>query len=389
MPVDYQQVQEQVRAMGAKTPARMAGMRQKRLQAVERLWQVASQPEKLVQKVELARSYNPALRCAIPGKEHIASSFKPPEMPDEITLLAADGSQIFPDRHAEVEFSLINVGAIQMAPGKTPRETVRSRLIYYDELYTPNGLITDEAVSLMRDLEERRLLLELAGQAPAPVVTLTDGQLELFREPRETPEFSQAFDDYLDVLEALRRLGVSTAGYVDRPQGDLVVRLLELDMLSESDLRQAGKERPLVGITDEMLFSELLQNPGERSAVFAIQSISAHRFAGELALHFFYLNVGGPGKPYLARVEAPAWVAQEASALDTLQSALLAQCRILGHRPFPYALHRAHEVAVISYEDKDRMMEMILAELNRQGIVLEKSNKQSYKDQPGRMRFMR
>jgi hypothetical protein len=310
-------------------------------------------------------------------------------MPGPVTFLAADGSQIFPDRHAEVEFSLINVGAIQMRPGETPRETVRSRLIYHDELFTPNGLITDEAVALMRDLEERRLLLDLAGQAPAPIVILTDGQLELFREPRETPEFSRAFEEYLDVLGELCRAGVSTAGYVDRPQGDLVVRLLELALLPEDALRQAGKERSLAGITDEMLFSQILNNPGERSAVFAIQSVSAHRFAGELALHFFYLNVGQPGQPYLARVEAPAWVVREASLLDALQAVLLGQCRILGRRAFPYALHRAHEVAVVTFEDKDKLVEMILAEMNRQGIVAEKSHKQSSKDLPGRTRFER
>jgi len=389
MPVDYQQVQEQVREMGAKTPARFAWMNQKRTQALEKLREVASHPQSLAQRVELARTYNPALRCAIPLGEIIDKSFLAPEMPGPVTLLAADGSQIFPDRHAEVEFSLINVGAIQMRPGETPRETIRSRLIYHDELYTPNGMITEETVALMRDLEERRMLLELAGQTTAPVVTLTDGQLELFREPRETPEFSRAFEEYLEVLKELCRMGVSTAGYVDRPQGDLVVRLLELALLPEGVLRQAGKERPLVGVTDEMLFSEILKIPGERSAVFAIQSVSAHRFSGELALHFFYLNMGQPGQPYLARVEAPAWVVREESLLAALQAVLLAQCRILGRRAFPYVLHRAHEVALVTYEDKTKMVEMILAEMNRQGIVAEKSHKQSHKDLPGRTRFER
>jgi len=205
-------------------------------------------------------------------------------------------------------------------------------------------------------------------------------------EPEETPEFARAFDEYLEVLRELCQLGVSTAGYVDRPKGDLVVRLLELALVPDEALRQVGKERPLAGITDEMLFNAILMNPGERSAVFAIQSISAHHFTGDLALHFFYLNVGLPGAPYLARVETPAWVIQDPLLLASLHATLIAQCRILGRRAFPYALHRAHEVAVVTYEDKNKLAEMILAELNRQGIVADKSHKQSSKDLPGRTR---
>jgi hypothetical protein len=386
MPVDYQHIQDQVRDMGQKNPARVEMIRKKRERGLEKLHEMARHPEVLKQRVEQARLVNPALRCAIPGGEVMDAAHTLPDLPGPVTLLAADGSQIFPDRHAEVEFSLVNVGAIQMRPGETPRESIRSHLIYHDQLYTPNGVISDEAVALMRDLEERRLLANLARQAPRPVVTLTDGQLEFFREPRETPEFARAFDEYLEVLRELCQLGVSTAGYVDRPKGDLVVRLLELALVPEEALRQVGKERPLAGITDEMLFNAILMNPGERSAVFAIQSISAHHFTGDLALHFFYLNVGLPGAPYLARVETPAWVIQDPLLLASLHATLIAQCRILGRRAFPYALHRAHEVAVVTYEDKNKLAEMVLAELNRQGIIADKSHKQSSKDLPGRTR---
>ncbi len=389
MPVDYQQIQEQVRDMGQKTPERLAMMDRKRNRGLETLREYAGKADVLRQRVELARSYNPALRCAVPASERLDGAFPAPELPGPATLLAADGSQKFPDPHGEVEYSLINVGAFQMRQSETPREFVRSRMLYHEELYTPNGLITDEAVALMRDLEERRLLADLAGQAATPVVTLTDGQLEFFRQPQETPEFTRAFDAYLAVLDELCQMGVSTAGYVDRPRGDLVVRLLELALLPEKDLRQAGKERPLASVTDEMLFSELLKNPGERSAVFAIQSVSTHRFTGSLALHFFYLNVGRPDYPYLARVETPAWVIAQPALLDSLQAVLLSQCAIMGQRPFPYALHRAHEVAVVTFEDGVKITEMILAEMNRQGIVLDKSHKQGAKDLQGRTRYER
>ena len=59
-----------------------------------------------------------------------------------------------------------------------------------------------------------------------------------------------------------------------------------------------------------------------------------------LALHFFYLNVGAENDDYLARVEIPAWVAENPAQLDTLHAVLISQCRMLGPRPYPYLLHR-------------------------------------------------
>ena len=111
---------------------------------------------------------------------------------------------------------------------------------------------------------------------------------------------------------------------------------------------------PLRGVIDRQLFRDLL-GPGERSAVFAIQSRSGQHYLGDLALHFFYLNVGRPGKPWLARVEIPAWVAKDNEQLDNLQAVLMQQCQILGSRPFPYLIHRAHEVAVVSLDEKEQV----------------------------------
>ena len=54
-------------------------------------------------------------------------------------------------------------------------------------------------------------------------------------------------------------MGAVTAGYVDKPASDLVVRMLELSALE--DLRQAGKVRPWIGLSDAGLFRDQL-GPG-------------------------------------------------------------------------------------------------------------------------------
>jgi hypothetical protein len=74
------------------------------------------------------------------------------------------------------------------------------------------------------------------------------------------------------------------------------------------ELKDIRKKSGLRGVTDLWLFQQLLQ-PGERSAVFGLQSSSRAHYKGGLALHFFYLNTSRDDHPNLVRVEIPAWVA--------------------------------------------------------------------------------
>jgi hypothetical protein len=183
-------------------------------------------------------------------------------------------------------------------------------------------------------------------------------------------------------------MGASAAGYIDRPRGDLLVRLLEIARLPMDKIDQAGRDyRPLRGLTDIELFRELLQ-PGQRSAVFGIQSRNASKYTAELALHFFYLNVGRDQEhPYLVRVEVPAWVAADDQMLNDIQAVLVHQCQILGGRTYPYLLHRSHEVAVVSRDEVQQLDKMISLEIqNRLGKLGRSSEKQATKDLPGRTR---
>jgi hypothetical protein len=141
----------------------------------------------------------------------------------------------------------------------------------------------------------------------------------------------------------------------------------------------------LRGVTDRWLFNFL--PAGSRSMVFGLQSSSRVHYTGDLALHFFYLNVGYTKHPSLVRVEIPKWVAEDADKLNLLHTALLQQCRMMGARPYPYILHRAHEIAVVKFEEKKQVEQMLEMELRRAGgEVEESSNKQSAKDLPGRTR---
>lgn len=396
MALDFQQVHEQVRQLGEQAPQRERRLNELRQQAHELLERYAGDLDALRDRVAMiVRSHDPSLRCAVPVSEPLTAHLALPELPPSLTILAADGSQIAPDRHAPVEYCLINVGAVQMRHGTAePAVTkVTSQLFYAEEIETPTGLITDATLALRRDLNERRMLAELASRAEPPVVTFTDGPMELWGgkdgTSEEATEFQKSLEDYKSVLTRLNDLQVITAGYVDKPGANLVVRLLETMQISEERLPEIRKHRPLRGVRDFELFRGLL-GAGERSAVFALQSQSARSYPGPLALHFFYLNTGRSGHPWLARVEIPAWVAEDSQMLDTLQATLVQQCRALGNRPYPYILHRAHETAVVTLQEREQVTEMISIELRRRGVTVgEQSYKQSAKESTGRTRYER
>jgi len=391
MAIDFQQVREQVKQLGEQAPLRERALDALRRRARELLDGQAHAIEALRQKVDLvARSYEPGLRCALPASEPLNTCVSLPGLPNQATLLAADGSQINLDRHAEVEFGLINVGAIQMrhASPEPPRTTVTSRLLYHDDLYTAAGTLSEAALALRRDLVERSLLADLASASPPPVIAISDGPLELWGSKEAggeaTQEYQQTLQGYLRALDRLCQLNVTAAGYVDKPGANLVVRLLEVAQARQEDLEGIKDYHPLRGVTDRDLFLPLLET-GERSAVFAIRSQSAKLYPGQLALHFFYLNVGRAGHPWLARVEVPAWVTVSPNMVDGLHAMLVEQCRIMGARPYPYLLHRAHETARVGLQEKDQVTQMIANELLARGLApAGKSHKQAAKDLGGR-----
>ncbi len=326
------------------------------------------------------------LRCAIPLTEALDAVTAPVSGDMPGCILAADGSQIMPDPHSAVLFGVINIGIIKSYPNQatTPIEFKNTHLLYYDELYSKSGgLLSEETISLMRDLEERQWVADQASESSPPVLALTDGPLELFREPADPATSQQPFIDYLETLRQLAQKHIMTAGYVDRPRADLLVHLLELDMFPENASVEELRLRPLQGITDAAILAPLLP-AGYRSAVFGLQSMSAKFFSGDIALHFFYLNVGTSEHPWLARVEIPAWMAEDTSALELLHRTLLAQCQQMGNAPYPYVLHRAHEIALVTHDEKNHLENMVALELMKHGASpFTRSHKQILKDLTG------
>jgi hypothetical protein len=278
---------------------------------------------------------------------------------------------------------LINTGIIRWPPdGSTPTTASTTKIYHHDDLFLPDGsLIGDELFHLMRDVNERIELLRQGFLEEQPAVALIDGTVELYRAPGSTSLSKDLMALYLDHLREFSRLGGIIAGYIDKPASTLLIRMLELFLLPEDQIESPRRFHPLGRINDRRLF-RLILAPGERSAVFQVQSTSTDYYPGELALNFFYLNVSRCAeRPWIARVEIPAWVASRRDMLDILHVTLLFQCRLMGKRPYPYILYRVHEVAVVTREIAEQIRQMAEMEYRRKGLELEeRSVKQELKE---------
>lgn len=132
-------------------------------------------------------------RCASPGDERLDEGFAAPEMPEHVTLVAADGSQIYPDRHGLAFYYVINVGSIvfRHGSGQAPTVGTSPRLCYLeDQLYPGGNPATGDLVSAERDLAEIRILAELAlaeAAAGVPCFGLADGSLLIWLQRAAIP----------------------------------------------------------------------------------------------------------------------------------------------------------------------------------------------------------
>jgi hypothetical protein len=371
MPVNFQQVYTRIKeiAQGAHDSRRV--LEEHRIRARELLAVYASELDFLREKVERAKESDANIRCAVPFRENLAACFPPPVNVTNATIIAADGSQVNPDRHAAAQFCIINVGVIAMklSSGQAPMVTVETELLYGDDLLRNGSPMSDGMVAMRRDINERIKLDEISQDLTGPIVNLTDGTLELWGAKGDDPQaYANFVEQYLGVLSRLHGRGVVTAGYVEKPTADLVVRLLEIGFADDEQLRKLRDFKPLHGVSDRWLYGERqnpLLPPGHRSAVFGLQSGSEKKYKGALSLHFFYLNVGSEGHPWPVRVEIPRWVAEDSKKLDLLHCILIEQCKMMGSRPYPYLLHRAHETAVVRYEEKEQVGQLLALELRR------------------------
>lgn len=380
MPVNLIDIQKSLPDFAEQAKYRGAEIVEREKTLLELVSAYADQLDIIKRRIVRAVELDPKLRCALPVSEPLNEVVPAPKLPGSVTVMASDGSQINPTRHTRIPFCVINISFIKMVRGSAlPTQVItRSELLDYDEVVLSSGGILSEArVALLRDLKERKALLELAGDFEAPAVAMVDGPLELIREVRAVVDYEKVLAEYKQVLQSYYEQKLILLGYIDKPQSDLIGRMMDvIGRTEDEESRTNSKSRQFGGVIDRQWLKRFLVNPGDRSAIFMIQSETAQSLDRDLAFHFFYINVGKPGKPHLARVEIPAWVAGDHEKVGWLQAVLTDQAQATGPRPYPYLLHRAHEEAVIPISEHQRIEDMVVTEMRKLGMeVADESNK--------------
>jgi hypothetical protein len=330
------------------------------------------------------------IHAAIPTDEPLDATYPLPPIPQRFTVVAADGSQIQPDRHGVALFYLINIGSLvyRHGSGETPEAHSAATLGYTEEdLYEDGRRVEGNLLDVRRDLAELTRLADLCSdEQSGRTVALVDGSIVLWvLEDRPSAGRSPKVGAYLDQLDRIRRSGCGVAGFISRPGYGDVTRLLHLASLGGS-AEQAGRQpNPFQFLPDRALFAPL--PPGARSALFASPKpvVQESYAARGHEVQFFYVNLVQKGMdPVIARVEVPVWVTQDTAKLSLIHGAIVEQACITGD--YPYALARADELAYISSRERAALEEMMTTALLRAGVTSGPSPKATYK-QLTRRRF--
>ena len=387
MSLELNKLTGQVEAMGVQQAARRQDHEQRAEQACDLLRTHAAVTDELLAKIAEAKKSDEWRRGATPLGESLNERHQPAMPHQPATLIAADGSQIYPDRHGIALYYLLNTGTIMLrqGSGQAPTVATKPEVFFADaDLYDELGRLRDpEYINSQRDRREIEALADLAeaerealgGDLSRPIVTLTDGPLLLWTPKRVSDrETAREIHHFTGQLDRLRRARAVPFGYIDRPSSAYILRILELIGLPIEQInRESLRKGDFLYLTDQSLFADL--GPNERTGLFVPASeVSEHYARAGHRIVFFYLNVARPGdkRPIIARVEAPEWAADDTEALDLAQQAVYADCKLTG---FPYVLARAHELAVVGTAEHADLEAMVTQFLLRNGLLPETSAK--------------
>lgn len=314
-----------------------------------------------------------------------------PPCPVSYAVAASDGSQLDIDHHGIAACYVVNIGTAVLHYGADASYRAESRptLGFTDDdlfirdphsgrEYAKEGAVLAAERDIAEGLQLAAVTMQLADDRPR--LALQDGTLIRWTLNGFEPFLRDHFlGDYLSYLETMRALPCPVASYLSRPRSREVLGFAKLLLVKGNfgQWRESYGERsadPLRSLVDGMLYEELAD--GQRSARWGSMSRINVDFYGPHRIQFFYLRVGRE----LARVEFPAWVADEGH-LDLVHAVVYDQCqRGLG---YPNVLARAHEQAVIHGAERRQLAALIERQLAQVNAPMLRSSKASSKLRPG------
>lgn len=325
-----------------------------------------------------------------------------PVAPARHTVLATDGSQIAPSHHEIAYCYLLNVGRIVLHYGQNchplldsvPEVFYRSEDLYISRQW---GIRTEDWMGYRRTVSEAIALAELgeaiaidashpnppahengspavvnaATKAPLyPTLAMVDGSLiHWFLEPLPKDAQDRILPPILEAWDRLKAINMPLVGYISAARSGESLNFLRLHTCphpepdcqthcpGQTDQAPCHVFAPL---RDAALWAVVLQ-PGQRSPLWRSFARILENY-GHHTIYFCYLHVGSE----IARLEMPAWVAENPALFETALSLTLAQVQ-KGYG-YPVALAEAHNQAVVRGGDRARFFALLERQLVRAGL---------------------
>jgi hypothetical protein len=300
------------------------------------------------------------------------------------SVFATDGSQIAPSHHEIAYCYLINVGRIMLHYGQSLHPLLDSLPeVFYqaEDLYVSKqwGIRLEEWMSYRRTVSEIQILADMAchwilppgAHQDIPNLAMVDGSLIYwFLEGLPLEAREQILPPILAAWEQLRETKIPLMGYISASRSMEALNFLRLQacpydhpncISNCGDLVDKYPCQKVDPLRDATFWTYRLA-PGQRSPLYR-SSLRILELYGELQrIYFCYVNVGTE----IARVEVPAWVAEDSELLNQSFSIMLAQV----HKGYgyPVALAEAHNQAVVRSSDRARFFALLEQQLIRAGI---------------------
>ncbi len=394
---------------------------QKRLDlALQFLQQASDRQAELVQTHQEWRD-RLAFTAAVPV-EPLTTQVEIQSPPPRYTVIATDGSQIAPSHHEIAYCYLLNIGRVVLHYGQNRQPLLDSLPeVFYraEDLYLSRqwGIRTEEWMGHRRTVSEVTVLAELAmaltatataesrdrdakpdspnppPEVPPPLLAMVDGSLIYwFLEPLPTEARALILPPLLRAWAQLRQRRVPLIGYLSAARSGESSNFLRLQACpyptpdcfqhcyrevepssttrTRSD-RTANRQLSLPlsqqppchcfdPLRDTALWAARLA-PGHRGPLWRSSARILEQY-GDQSIYFCYVHVGTE----IARIECPAWVAEDPELLERALSLTLAQVQ-KGYG-YPVALAEAHNQAVVRGGDRSRFFALLEQEMIRAGL---------------------
>jgi hypothetical protein len=277
------------------------------------------------------------------------------------TVLAVDGSQVYPDRHQGTSCFLINIGSVVLHYGHTAaapvvfdsKPTVFTGHDVVDEVTVGPELVNcrRQEFELEQGLVQSISLKQMLPPA-TPFAFLFDGSLIFWHLESKEGNLKEIFlNKYLNILEQLYRESILCAGYISLPKSKELVNLIRIELCKFKI--EGCKELQAVDHLVDSAIARFFLPPYARSIVFKSNAKIGDAYPPHLMPHFFYMDVGAE----IVRIEIPAWIARDEKLLNQLTAIILNQT--LKGNGYPVALAEAHEQAVIKGPDREFFYHLI------------------------------